>query len=185
MNGPTDRRRGRRQLLLVACIFFVPLAAATWLYFSSGWRPAPGAQHGELVDPPRALPSAALRGSWSLVLLLAGPCDADCIASLEEMGRVRLALDKDITRVRRALLHDGGCCEPGLAVLTEPDVLVLAATGADGASLRARFPPAPDGGRRIYIVDPHGNLLMSYPSAGAGRGLLKDLERLLRLSRIG
>jgi hypothetical protein len=27
--------------------------------------------------------------------------------------------------------------------------------------------------------------VMSYPSAGAGRGLLKDLERLLRLSRIG
>jgi len=26
---------------------------------------------------------------------------------------------------------------------------------------------------------------MGYPSAGSGRGLLKDLERLLRLSRIG
>jgi len=185
MNGPSERRHGRRQLLLVACIFFVPLAAATWLYFSSGWRPAPGAQHGELVDPPRALPSASLRGSWSLVLLLAGPCDAACVASLEDMGRVRFALDKDIPRVRRVLLHDGGCCAPGIAVLTEPDVLVLAATGADGEPLRALFPPDPGGGRRIYIVDPHGNLVMSYPSAGAGRGLLKDLERLLRLSRIG
>ncbi|HXV40334.1 MAG TPA: hypothetical protein VD701_05160 [Steroidobacteraceae bacterium] len=185
MSGPADRRRGRRQLLLVAGIFFVPLAAATWLYFSSGWRPAPGAQHGELVDPPRALPSAAMRGSWSLVLLLAGPCDPACVASLEEAGRVRLALDKDMPRVRRVLLHDGGCCEPGLAVLTEPDVLVLAAPGMDGASLRALFPPAPEGGRGIYVVDPHGNLVMSYPSAGAGRGLLKDLERLLRLSRIG
>ena len=185
MNGPMDRRRGRRQLLLVASIFFVPLAVAIWLYFSSGWRPAPGAQHGELIDPPRALPSAALRGSWSLVLLLAGPCDPACAASLEEMDRVRLALDKDIPRVRRVLLHDGGCCEPGLAELTGPDLRVLAATGAEGSSLRALFPPAADGGRRIYIVDPHGNLVMGYPSAGSGRGLLKDLERLLRLSRIG
>lgn len=186
MKGTPDRRRGgRRQLLLVACIFLVPLAAATWLYFSSGWRPAPGAQHGELIDPPRPLPSAALRGSWSLVLLHAGPCDPACVAALEELGRVRLALDKDIPRVRRVLLHDGGCCTPGMAVLRESDVLVLAATGADGESLRALFPPDPDGGRRIYIVDPHGNLVMSYPSAGAGRGLLKDLERLLRLSRIG
>ncbi|HEU0223902.1 MAG TPA: hypothetical protein VFR29_00540 [Steroidobacteraceae bacterium] len=180
-----ERGRGHRQLLLVALLFLVPLGAAMWLYFSSGWRPAPGAQHGELIDPPRTLPSTALRGSWSLVLLLTGPCDAACVASLEEMGRARLALDKDIPRVRRVLLHDGGCCAPGIAVLTEPDVLVLAAAGADGESLRAPFPPAPDGGRRIYIVDPHGNLVMSYPSTGSGRGLLKDLERLLRLSRIG
>jgi hypothetical protein len=34
-------------------------------------------------------------------------------------------------------------------------------------------------------VDPHGNLLMSYPATGSARGLLKDLERLLRLSSIG
>jgi hypothetical protein len=34
-------------------------------------------------------------------------------------------------------------------------------------------------------VDPHGNLMMSYPATGSARGLLKDLERLLRLSNIG
>lgn len=185
MNAPPDRGRGRRQLLIVAAVFFLPLAVAMWLYFASGWRPAPGAQHGELIDPPRTLPAASLRGSWSLVLLIAGPCDAACVASLEEMGRVRLALDKDIPRVRRVLLHDGGCCNPPPAALAEPDVLVIAATGADGESLRALFPPAADGGRRVYIVDPHGNLVMGYPSAGSGRGLLKDLDRLLRLSRIG
>lgn len=184
MNAGPHRRRGRRQLLLVAAVFFVPLAAATWMYFYSGWRPAPGAQHGVLVDPPRALPSQALRGSWSLVLLLAGPCDPACVAALEELGRVRAALDKDMPRVRRVLLHDGGCCAPGLPVLAQSDVLVLAGAGPDGAALRALFPPV-QGGPGIYIVDPHGNLVMGYPSAGAGRGLLKDLERLLRLSRIG
>ncbi|MBX3702203.1 MAG: hypothetical protein KF822_00335 [Steroidobacteraceae bacterium] len=184
MSGLPERRRGRRQLLLVAAVFLVPFAAAIWLYFS-GWRPASGAEHGELIQPPRPLPSAALLGSWSLVLLLDGSCDEGCVAALEEMGRVRLALDKDMPRVRRVLLHDGGCCDPAPAALAEPDVLVLAAAGADGESLRARFPPAADHGRRIYVVDPHGNLVMSYPSAGSSRGLLKDLERLLRLSRIG
>jgi hypothetical protein len=184
MSAGPDRRKGRRQLLLLALLFFAPLAAAMWLYFSSGWRPQSGAQHGMLIDPPRALPSEALRGSWSLVLLHGGPCDPACVASLEEMGRVRLALDKDIPRVRRVLLHDGACCEP-LPVLAEPDVLVLAAAGEDGSALRARFPPVGGEATGIYIVDPHGNLVMGYPSAGAGRGLLKDLERLLRLSRIG
>jgi hypothetical protein len=184
MSAAPDRRRGRRQLLLVALVFFAPLAAAMWLYFTSGWNPQAGAQHGTLIDPPRALPSEALRGVWSLVLLHAGPCDPRCVAALEEMGRVRLALDKDMPRVRRVLLHDGACCE-ALPVLANPDVLVVAAAGEDGAALRALFPPAGGEAAGIYIVDPHGNLVMGYPSAGAGRGLLKDLERLLRLSRIG
>jgi hypothetical protein len=184
MSAAPDRRRGRRQLWLVALVFFLPLAAAMWLYFSSGWRPPSGAQHGMLIDPPRALPSQALRGRWSLVLLHAGPCGTGCVAALEEMGRVRLALDKDIPRVRRVLLHDGACCE-SLPVLAETDVLAVAAAGEEGAALRALFPPVGGGTAAIYIVDPHGNLVMGYPSAGAGRGLLKDLERLLRLSRIG
>lgn len=185
MSVPPDRRRGRRQLLLVAALFFVPLAAALWLYFASGWRPAPGAQHGMLVDPPRALPVPALRGRWSLVRLQRGPCAQDCISALEELGRIRLALDKDQPRVRRVLLHDGRCCEPAPPVLAEPDLLVIGADDAEGEALAALFPPVPGGGAGIYIVDPHGNLVMGYASAGSSRGLLKDLERLLRLSRIG
>jgi hypothetical protein len=67
----------------------------------------------------------------------------------------------------------------------ESDLLILPLAGPEGAALRALFPPATDGAPGIYIVDPHGNLLMSYPATGSARGLLKDLERLLRLSSIG
>ena len=194
---PTARRTGRRQLLLVASLFFVPLAAAAFLYFYSGWRPPLGVAHGELIDPPRPLPAVALAlpgggtaaadvllGHWSLVHVVTGPCDEHCLAALAQLRQVRLALDKDAPRVQRALLHDGACCAPG-APAAEPDLLVLGAAGPEGAAFRALFPPATDGGNGIYIVDPHGNLMMSYPATGAARGLLKDLERLLRLSSIG
>ena len=44
--------------------------------------------------------------------------------------------------------------------------------------------PILDAGR-VYIVDPLGNLMMYYrPDADAG-GLLKDLRKLLKFSRIG
>ena len=37
----------------------------------------------------------------------------------------------------------------------------------------------------IYISDPLGNLMMSYPADINPKGILKDLKKLLRASRIG
>jgi len=192
-----ERRSGRRQLLLVASLFFVPLVAAAFLYFYSGWRPAVGVQHGELIDPPRPLPAIeldlpgggtaaadTLRGRWFLVHVITGPCDERCLAVLTELRQLRLALDKDAARVQRVLLHASQCCDAG-SPDAEPDLLLLGAAGPEREAFRALFPAAADDGPRIYIVDPHGNLMMSYPATGAARGLLKDLERLLRLSSIG
>ena len=175
----------------------MPLAAAIWLYFASGWRPGGGAEHGELIDPPRLLPETplaradggaasadVLKNAWMLVFVEDEACAERCRAALVDMRQARLALDKDAGRVKRVLLHAGDCCESGFGA-DEPDLLVLAAAGPAGAELRALFPPAAGGGRGIYIVDPHGNLMMSYPASGAASGIFKDLERLLRLSHIG
>jgi hypothetical protein len=190
------RRRGRRQFILVASLFLVPVATAILLYTSSGWRPMANA-HGTLIDPPRPLTVAGITlpdsrpappdvflGHWSVIIPAEGPCDERIGALLDELARVRIALDKDAGRVRRVLLH-GGQCGGFEFPSRDADLLVLAATGAEGAAFRAQFPPAVDGRHGIYIVDPHGNLMMSYPAAGSARGLLKDLERLLRLSTIG
>ena len=55
MNTPiadTQRRRGRRQLVFLASLFFVPLLVAFWLYYGgSGWRPAGGTNKGDLINP--------------------------------------------------------------------------------------------------------------------------------------
>ena len=37
----------------------------------------------------------------------------------------------------------------------------------------------------VFIVDPLGNLMMSYDSRQNPKGLLEDLQKLLRLSQIG
>ncbi len=196
-NPPPDRRSSRRQFLLIASLFFVPLAAAVWLYLSPDWRPGAGVQNGTLIDPPRPLPDIsltlpdgsaapadALKRGWLLVHVSREVCDARCRNALDEMRQARLALDKDADRVRRILLHAGGCCESGFAD-EQPDLELLAAAGTEGAALLDLFPPAADGASGIYIVDPHGNLMMEYAATGVASGLLKDLERLLRLSHIG
>ena len=37
----------------------------------------------------------------------------------------------------------------------------------------------------LFVVDPLGNLMMSYDARQNSRGLLEDLQKLLRLSHIG
>lgn len=196
MSSPDDaRRRGRRQFLLIASLFIVPVLTAIVLYRSVDWRPVVNAQ-GTLIDPPRPLetaglaladgknvPAEAFRGRWSVIRPVTGDCGHRERALIGELARVRLALDKDADRVQRVLVHDGGCAgadfESG-----ETDLKVYSAA-AGGSGFLAQFPSAVDGATGIYIADPHGNLMMSYPAGGSARGLLKDLERLLRLSSIG
>jgi hypothetical protein len=196
VSAPAEpRRSGRRHLFVVGSIFLVPLVAAILLYYSAGWRPAVNA-HGLLIDPPRTLvvagvllpdgraaPADVFAGRWSLVHP-ASVCDERTEALLDELARVRTALDKDAPRVRRVLLHAGQCADVEFHS-RDADLLVLSATAPGGADFLAQFPPAVDGAPGIYVVDPHGNLMMSYPASGSARGLLKDLERLLRLSNIG
>ena len=192
-----ERRSGRRNFLLLASLFFVPFVAAIWLYYASAWRPSLAA-HGELIDPPRPLPAIALalpdggtasldvlRGSWSLVYLAEKSCAEACTKALAELARVRLALDQDATRVQRVLLHAGDCCAPGFPGPDDQDLLVLGATGTEGKAYLALFPRAPYDTPSIYVVDPLGNLMMRHSAAASAEGLLKDLERLLRLSSIG
>ncbi len=44
--------------------------------------------------------------------------------------------------------------------------------------------PLEDKGR-VYIIDPLGNLMMSYPAGSDPTGIRKDLSRLLYASQIG
>lgn len=196
MSPPDDaRRRPRRQFLLIASLFIVPVLTAIVLYRSVDWRPVVNAQ-GTLIDPPRPLataglaladggnaPADAFEGRWSVIRPVTGDCGQREVALVEELARVRLALDKDAGRVRRVLVHDGGCAAADFES-GETD-LKLYSTDAGDAGFLAQFPPAVDGTPGIYIADPHGNLMMSYPAGGSARGLLRDLERLLRLSSIG
>ena len=199
------RRRGRRQLLVLAAIFFVPLAVAFWLYYGPGdWRPVGGTNQGDLVDPAIPLTEATLgrpdgtdvtsselfRGKWTMAYLGSGRCDERCRSALYLSRQSRIALNKDIDRVQRVFLATDGCCEDRFLQTEHPDLEILV-IGEDAASraLLAQFPslgdaPATEAGR-LWLIDPLGNLVLSYSERAPDKALLTDLRKLLRLSHIG
>ncbi len=206
-NLSTDlaRQRGRRQLLLLAALFFVPLASAFWLYYGPGdWRPAGGTNQGDLVDPAVPLPDVVLaqpggtttppgwlRGRWTILYLGPGECDERCRKALYLSRQTRLALNKDIDRVQRVFLATAPCCADLAAVVAEHPDLVIAILGDDAGSrsLMSAVPAPSDvpasGAGRHYLVDPLGNLVLSYGPTAPDKALLGDLRRLLKLSHIG
>ena len=179
MNQPKPPRRGFRAPLVGLVIAFVaPLSIAFWLYYGSGWRPAGHSNHGELIQPVRALPvnavagGQAFKGKWSLVVVGVGPC------------QTWLSLGKLTERVQRVLVAGPGCCDAEYLSREQEGLIRLDASTLQAGPLLDLFPRERQD-QMIFIVDPLGNLMMRYDSQANPKGLRQDLQRLLDLSHIG
>ena len=198
--SPAPRRRAI--FLIVAALFFLPLAVAIYLYYApAAWRPAGAVNHGMLIEPVRPLPALALatlngsptaadflRHRWTLIYIGAGSCDTRCHEALYQMRQVRLALNQDADRVQRLLVATDPCCDRDFLGREHPGLVVALGRDASTQRLIENFPV--DSGAlasagRIYVVDPLGNLMMAHPRDSDPKHLLEDLKRLLKLSQIG
>ena len=182
MNSDDRPTASRNQLVYIVLIAALSLAGAYLLFLiardGDGWGTT---NQGVFVTPARVLSELDIRddaggevnetGRWLLWVLTSAPCGADCEQALGQLRALHVLLNKDAGRVRRALVM---------------------ASAAGSERLRERYPEVAvwtgtlDGlAAGIYIVDPIGNLVFWYPFAAAGKPVLDDLKRLLKVSQIG
>jgi hypothetical protein len=176
----------RRTLYLLLALFFVPLAASFALYYS-GWRPAGGTNHGELLQPVRQLPPGvkALEGKWALVYVGDGACPEACRTALYIARQTHTLLNKDMGRVNRALLATQQCCDEAFLDAEHPGIKVFDVSDPPAREeLLALLPPG-DHSHHLFVVDPMMNIVLRFDTRENPRGLLEDLKKLLRLSHIG
>ena len=179
-------------MLAIAALCLAPFVAAVLVYFN--WQPQGGANYGDLIpahpliDPPLRLLDqhpfklSALRGKWVLLQLDRADCAAACRAKLYDMRQVRLAQGREMERVERVwLILDDAPLDTLL--MREYDGTRMLRAG--GSPIVAEFPPAGAARDHIYLIDPHGNLMLRFPRNADPRRMYKDLSRLLRASRIG
>lgn len=181
-------------LFLLAAIFVLPFLIGTGLFWS-GWRPGKFSNHGELLQPPldlpsdglsradgQPLPTSSLLGKWLLVLPVSGECQAACLKNLQQMQQVHIALNKDQDRLQRVLISSGAAA-PAPLQTRFPD-LALAVVAPANPVTPAWQRALAGTGQTVFIVDPMGKVIMRYAEPGDMRGVLKDLERLLKYSWI-
>lgn len=195
MQSKQDTKRRNLQGWVIFLLFFVPLAIAAVLYFQTDWRPGARGNHGELVVPPVPTPAVSLptpdgnrtdeeflRHHWSLVYLARSPCGEDCREALYNSRQMRLALGRLMERVQRVYIYLDEPPPADFVASEHPDLLVASAAVPGAAALLEAFSGQPEG---FWLVDPLGNVMMLYPPAQEPRGMMEDIKRLLRLSRIG
>ncbi|MGD1982268.1 MAG: hypothetical protein PVF93_00025 [Chromatiaceae bacterium] len=195
--------KGRRQLVLLVVLFLVPPIGAWVAWKVMGEQGvAVTTNAGQLISPARPLafsnlrdPDGAtvdvstLRGRWTFVMFDDGSCSTErCDEQLYLTRQTRLAMNKDVERVQRLLVLDG-TPSPALRRRLDdqhPD-LRWVVLGTDAEALLHSF--AGNGfdasGRSFFLVDPLGNLMMAYDLGVPAKGLMKDLQKLLKVSQIG
>lgn len=193
------RLRARLVLLGLIAVFTAPLLlAALWYAEVEQWRPRKQVNHGRLVSPVRPitafslqrldgapLEQAWLRGRWTMVQIGARDCDLHCQAALFKARQAWLSLGRERERVQRLLVLPSQEAVRRWAPLLEGDSQLTVATAGAGqlAVLQAQFGRSGPG--TLLLVDPLGNFMMRYGADAATKGILKDLKRLLKVSRIG
>jgi hypothetical protein len=130
-------------------------------------------------DDGRMLAPPALADKWWLVTVEAGACAEACERKLLLMRQVRLAQGKDQDRVERlVVLADASEIQRLPAPLTEGlRIARLIDPTALGHPFGDEIPAD-----HIYLVDPLGRLMLSFPHDPDPKGMVRDLARLLSVN---
>lgn len=129
------------------------------------------------------------RKKWLMVYVLDKDCAEDCQKNLYFMRQIRKAMAEDRFRINRLLVLDSK------ELLTDDLQSYLQDyQGMDVATIdnvsKTNFYSTLQGVsgntfRKIVLIDPMGNLMMEYGPQPDPELVLKDIKRLLTISRIG
>lgn len=187
-----NAHRSRNNLWSIGVLCAAPVVASYVAFYFT--PPAKYTNYGELLAT-KPLPATRLqltdgtafqldrlKGKWVLLIVDSGNCDEFCRRKLFNLRQLRLTQGKDIERIERAwLLNDDVVPRPATVREYQGTWLIRAA----GSPLLRELPAPRTPADHIYIVDPFGNLVLRYPRDADPRGIIKDLSRLLKTSRIG
>lgn len=203
------RQRGflssRQGLVLLGLLFMTPAFVAWVMHNSSeeGWRPDGTTNRGVLVHPARPLTLPAdmqvadvaandyLQGKWTMLYIGDANCDDVCGNNLYKMRQVRIAQNENMNRVQTLYMVLGDELPAALRALLDKqhanmDVAVVPAAQSQQFAADFLIDDVPmDAAERVYYIDPLGNLMMYYPADANPGGMLKDLKKLLKYSKIG
>ncbi|MDO8696193.1 MAG: hypothetical protein Q7J74_03675 [Pseudomonas sp.] len=179
-------RRGRLQLLLILAATIGPILLATAMYKWQFWVPESRSYHGELLGSGQTRSELGVAGQdeqrWQLLVTAPEDCAADCQQLVYLARQIQIGLGRESSRASHGLASATPLSETYQAQLQrEYPQLGRFELARQRYDQLLKGNPAV----QLWIIDPHGNLVLRYDAKADGKQVLTDLRLLLKLSNIG
>ncbi len=204
MNNEVEniRNSNRFAIVLVVIAFITPPVLAWYVFNYTDFLEMRGTSNkGTLIEPVRHLDDLALidplnnerkdslYGKWNLVYVT-DVCGKSCMDNVYLMRQIHVSMDKFSLRVQKVLLLTNQASSELKVMLADFKGQQIINTDLINVNellnkFRLNDDKDPLKANRIYIIDPLGNLMMSYEANVNPRDIYKDLKKLLRGSHIG
>jgi len=193
-------KKNRNIILLLFAISIIPFLIAWYLSEKPEWFEAT-TNRGELIVPIITTEIddfigwddfsqqnlKELPGHWVLInVVTKAPCDEVCLKPLFQTKQLRLMMNKDLTRIRRAVLFLTDVDAKSLNHWWDQDqrILRLKVKPELAQKIQTLLGKQAENGWML-MMDPLGNLMMKYRPGFDPYDVKKDLGKLLRISQIG
>lgn len=175
--------RGRMIFLSMVLLFALPAIIAK-VVLDKNWYESGVTNYGKLITPVISFNSMGVndpfQSEWKLGYVVPASCQKVCEQQIHLLQQSHTALGKNQNRVR-----------PILIFTPSSDDYVINHDKLFKLSVSSKFESVVQSGE-LVIVDPLGQLVMRYPTVSSqnnmisqSKGVLADLRKLLKLSRVG
>ncbi len=186
----------RVQMILILVVFVAPVAGA-FLY-----QPTKFNNYGDLYVPARQVANLEMRSSdglveldsmrrqWVMLVTAKDECSKACEENILKIRQLRFMQNNNMSRIRTVFVHsdlDREIAEDLAAKYSPVESFSAESSAFDNWTQILKLEGAPKEAQkdRFYIIDPAGNLMMSYPAGADPNYIKKDIKRLLKTSQIG
>jgi hypothetical protein len=182
-------RRGRMQLLLILAASLGPILLASAMYKWQFWVPESRSYHGELLGTGQSrselgvlTPAAQAETRWQLLVTAPEECSLDCQQLVYLARQIQIGLGRESSRATHSLASGVPLSDSYQSQLQRdyPQLGRFTLDPQRYAQLQKGKPTV-----QLWIIDPHGNLVLRYDAKADGKNVLNDLRLLLKLSNIG
>ena len=184
--------KARISLIVIVILFTSPFIASWYLVFYTDFKKNDiGVQNGSLIDPVIEVgviegqaigdnKKQKLLGKWTLTAFVSNGCNVDCEKLLYTLRQTRLALGKNLDKVGRLILTDS---EEVMSYVEEYKGQKVVKDPVEYDRLINKFREIENfDATDIFLIDPYGFIMMRYKRDMNPKGIIKDVERLIKNS---